>query len=654
MTWLEKINDSADLKHFTAEELSQLAEEIRHEIISVVSENGGHLASNLGAVELTLALHFCLNIPEDNIVWDVGHQSYIHKILTGRRERIRTIRRNKGLAGFPRRDESSADAFGTGHASTAISAALGLATARDHCKLKHKVVAVVGDGALTGGLAYEGLNNAGASKRDFIVILNDNKMSISKNVGALSRHLTGIMVDQRFNKLRNEIWELTGRFKRRDRIRAMVSHIEDAVKGFFVPGIFFDRLGFRYFGPIDGHDLPLLIKTINQMLELPGPLLLHVLTVKGKGYPPAEADATKFHGIGSFDKITGKATSAKELPSYTQICGDTLVELAESNDKIVAVTAAMTSGTGLTKFAERFPDRLYDVGIAEGHASCFAAGLAAGGMRPFIVIYSTFLQRAYDQIIHDIALQKLPVVICLDRAGLVGEDGPTHHGAFDLSYLMTVPGLTIMAPRDGDELRAMLHAASGSINGPVAIRYPRSPIPYPLKAGLEELAWGKWESFSEDGETVVIACGSMVEVALRARETVKSSIDVAVVNARFIKPLDTVMLDWCASRFKNIVTIEENSVVNGLGSAIAGYLLSKKYAGSFHMFGIPDQFVTHGDRNQLLHDIGLDEDNLADFLGTLNGLEAAGVSRLTFKKNGYRRTETVSIERRRRAVSDKE
>lgn len=378
MSYLEKIDRSSDLKQFTADQLKELAEEIRHEIISVVSKNGGHLASNLGAVELTLALHYCLNIPGDQIVWDVGHQCYVHKMLTGRRREIRTIRQYKGLAGFPKRSESAADPFGAGHASTSISAALGLAAARDRQDRQHKVVAVIGDGALSGGLSFEGLNNAGASRRDLLVIVNDNEMSISKNVGALSKYLTNIMADPRYNRLRNEIWELTGRFKRRDKIRAMVSHIEDSVKGLIVPGYLFDRLGFRYFGPIDGHDLPLLIKTLNQIKDLHGPLLLHVATVKGRGYAPAEADATRFHGIGAFDKITGKSTPKTGLPAYTNVVGDTLVRLAERNERLVAITAAMTSGTGLNKFSEKFPDRFYDVGIAEGHAACFAGGMAAG------------------------------------------------------------------------------------------------------------------------------------------------------------------------------------------------------------------------------------------------------------------------------------
>lgn len=607
MSLLNKINKSSDLKQLEPEQLKALAEEIRTEIISIVAETGGHLASNLGAVELTIALHYCFDIPTDQIVWDVGHQSYIHKILTGRRKQMKTIRQHNGLAGFPKRSESKADPFGAGHASTAISAAAGLAAARDHKGEKHKVIAVVGDGSLTGGLAFEGLNNAGASKKDLLVIVNDNEMSISKNVGALSKYLTGIMVDQRFNKLRNEIWDLTGRFKRRDKIRAMVSHIEDSIKGLFVPGYIFDRLGFRYFGPLDGHDLPLLIKMFDQLKEISGPLLLHVMTIKGKGYAPAEADATKFHGIGAFDKITGKTNSKSGKPTYTKVFGDAMIELGKMNKNIIAITAAMSSGTGLAKFSETYPDRFYDVGIAEGHAVCFAAGLAAGGIRPFVAIYSTFLQRAYDQIIHDVALQKLPVVFCVDRGGLVGDDGPTHHGTFDLSYLSSVPGMTIMVPKDGNELRAMLHAAATvRLEGPCAIRYPRAAIPDEIRSGFELIKWGTWEKLHDQGDTVIIATGTMVETAKEVHETLKDKYQVAVINARFVKPLNLKMLEDCQKKYKNIITLEENVLSGGLGQTIGAWLKENEYPGRFHAFSLPDKFVTHGNVSILLKEIGLD------------------------------------------------
>ncbi len=617
---LERIDKSSDLKGLSFEEMSELAGEIRQEIISVVSQNGGHLSSNLGAVELTLALHYCLDIPTDQLVWDVGHQSYTHKIITGRREQFKKIRKAEGLSGFPKRAESDADPFGAGHASTSISAALGLATARDIKGLHHKVVAVIGDGALTGGLSYEGLNNAGASKRDMIVILNDNNMSISKNVGALSKHLTGILVDPRYNRLRNEIWELTGRFKRRDKIRKWASHLEDSLKSFIVPGFFFDRLGFRYFGPIDGHDLALLVKTIDQIKNLSGPRLLHVLTTKGKGYPPAEADATKYHGIGSFDKLTGRTRGEQGRPSYTDVFGESMMMLAAKHKEIVVITAAMTSGTGLGKFAEKYPDRLHDVGIAEGHGVCFAAGLAAGGMKPFVAIYSTFLQRAYDQIIHDIALQKLPVVFCIDRAGIVGEDGPTHHGAFDISYLTAVPNLTLMAPADSAEFKAMLdYVAKESLDGPVAIRYPRASVPLVHNGHHAGFEWGKWEEIYSSGTTALIACGAMVETALMAREVLHRRLDVAVINARFIKPVDEAMLERCMAQYENIIVLEENGPTGGLGQAVGTYLQKMQYGGGFLNIGIPDRFVPQGTRMELLKSIGLNAEAIAEQVVLLEG-----------------------------------
>jgi 1-deoxy-D-xylulose-5-phosphate synthase len=633
MGFLDKINCPADLKNLIDVELKDLAEEIRQEIVSIVAETGGHLSSNLGAVEMTLALHYCFNIPDDKIVWDVGHQCYAHKMLTGRRDRMKTLRQYEGISGFPKPDESPADPFAAGHASTAISAALGLAAARDNLGQNHKVIAIVGDGALTGGLAFEGLNNAGASRKNLLVILNDNKMSISKNVGAMSKYLTNIMADQRMNKLRNEIWEFTGRFKRRDKIRAFVSDIEDSVKNLFVPGFLFDKLGFRYFGPIDGHNLPILIKTINQVKELPGPVMLHIITVKGKGYKPAEEDAMKFHGIGSFDKITGKTAPPSGLPQYTAIFGETMLELAEKNDRIIAITAAMTTGTGLTKFAEKYPERFFDVGIAEGHASCFSAGLAAGGTRPFVAIYSTFLQRAYDQMIHDIALQQLPVVFCIDRAGLVGDDGPTHHGCFDLSYLATIPNMSVLSPKDGDELRSMMYlVAKHKLESPCAIRYPRAPIPNPMTKILEPIQWGKWETLHSGGETVVVATGTMVETSLKAYEILKDEKEFSIVNARFIKPLDHEYLDYCMDTYKNIIVIEENSAMGGLGMMIGNYLEINGFKGKFIPLAIPDKFIQHGNRERLLSDIGLNAGGLVDAIRKINGGKRKFLHKITFRR----------------------
>ncbi|MEP0827147.1 MAG: 1-deoxy-D-xylulose-5-phosphate synthase [bacterium] len=633
MGLLDKIKDSSDISQLDEPTLIELAEEIRQEIISVVAETGGHLASNLGAVELTLALHHCFRIPEDKIIWDVGHQCYAHKMLTGRRDRLRTLRQYNGLAGFPKREESPADPFGAGHASTAISAALGFAASRDNLGENYHVVAVVGDGALTGGLAYEGLNNAGASKKNLLVILNDNNMSISKNVGAISKYLTNIMADQRFNKLRNEVWELTGKFKRRDKIRTIVSNLEDSIKGLFVPGYLFDKLGFRYFGPIDGHDLPLLIKTINQIKDLSGPKMLHIATVKGKGYPPAEADAMKYHGVGAFDKITGKANPTAGLPQYTTVFGETILELAAADKRVIAITAAMTSGTGLSKFAEKFPERFYDVGIAEAHASCFAAGLAASGSRPFVAIYSTFLQRAYDQIIHDIALQKLPVVFCIDRAGLVGEDGPTHHGCFDIAYLSAVPRMTIMAPKDGDEFRSMLFAAlKRNLDGPCAIRYPRASVPRPMTNIIEDIEWGRWEKIQTSGDTVLIAYGTMITIAREVTEILKEEKELAIINARFIKPLDYDTLEYCLETYRNIITVEEAAAGGGLGQAVGSYLAMRGFRGRFESFAIPDEFIHHGNRKILLEDIGLTADAVVESVRKFQSPRRTFLQKITFRK----------------------
>ena len=608
---LDGINSSADIKKLTPEELHQLAEEVRTFVVAAVSRTGGHLASNLGVVELTLALHYQYDFPNDQLVWDVSHQSYIHKLLTGRRDRFATLRQYGGLSGFTKRSESPADAFGAGHASTSISAALGLAEARDLLGQKRHVIAVIGDGALTGGLSFEGLNNAGARKRDLLVILNDNSMSISPNVGAISRYLTTMLTDQSYNKIRDDIWRFIGRLKRAEKIRSAVSYFEAQVKGLLVPGVVFERLGFRYFGPIDGHDLPLLVKTLGQMKELTGPRLLHVITQKGKGYEPAEKDATKFHGVGAFNKITGKTQPAGDLPAYTEVFGKKMVELAGRDPKLAAITAAMAPGTGLTEFAQKFPDRFYDVGIAEQHAVCFAAGLAAGGAKPVCAIYSTFLQRAFDQIIHDVALQKLPVVFCIDRGGLVGEDGPTHHGAFDLSYLRAVPNMTVAAPADGDELEQMLEYAVTHRLGPVAIRYPRGTIPYPLGSHPNRFEWGRWEVLNGGTDLAIIATGSMVQTCRRVVEALKvQGVNASLTNGRFIKPLDTEALQEIAERFDRVVTVEENSINGGFGSAVLDFFDVIEFRGRLLRLALPDRFIQHGHRDRLLQEIGLDEEGI--------------------------------------------
>jgi len=632
---LDRINSSADLKKLTPEDLPQLAEDIRNYVVTSVSRTGGHLASNLGVVELTLALHYQYEFPPDQLVWDVSHQSYIHKLLTGRRDRFTTLRQYGGLAGFTKRAESDADPFGAGHASTSISAALGLAEARDLLGQKRHVIAVIGDGALTGGLSFEGLNNAGARKRDLLVILNDNSMSISPNVGAISRYLTTMLTDQSYNKIRDDIWRFIGRLKRAEKIRSAVSYFEAQVKGLLVPGVVFERLGFRYFGPIDGHDLPLLLKTLGQMKELTGPRLLHVITQKGKGYEPAEKDATKFHGVGAFNKVTGIAEPTGDLPAFTTVFGKKMVELAAREPKLTAITAAMAPGTGLTEFAQKFPDRFYDVGIAEQHAVCFAAGLAAGGAKPVCAIYSTFLQRAYDQIIHDVALQKLPVVFCIDRGGLVGEDGPTHHGAFDISYLRAVPNMTVAAPADGDELEQMLEYAVTHRIGPVAIRYPRGMIPYPVGSRPGRFEWGRWEVLNGGADLAIIATGAMVPICRTVVEALHAQgVNASLINGRFIKPLDTEALQEIAERFDRVVTVEENSINGGLGSAVLEYFDIIEFRGRLLRLALPDRFIQHGSRERLLQEIGLDEEGIIRSIETILKPKRPLWNVLHLKRNG--------------------
>jgi 1-deoxy-D-xylulose-5-phosphate synthase len=645
MKYLSQIHSPKDLKKLSREELITVAEEIRHEIVSVVSETGGHLASNLGAVELTVALHYVLDLPDDRLVWDVSHQTYAHKILTGRRDQIATIRQYKGLAGYAKRSESEYDHFGAGHASTSISAALGFAMGRELNGKDNKVVAVIGDGAMTGGLAFEAMNNAGSLKKNLLVILNDNTWSISKNVGSISKYMTGLMADEKFQKLRNEIWELTGRFKRRDRIRETIKHIENSVKGFIVPGVLFEKMGFRYFGPIDGHDLPLLIETLADIKNIPGPVMLHVATIKGKGYAPAEDDAFKYHGVGKFDKVTGKATAGTaNLPAYTAVFGKTMVELAAKDPKVVAITAAMCSGTGLVEYSETYPDRFFDVGIAEAHATCFSAGLAAEGIKPYVVIYSTFLQRAYDQVIHDIAIQKLPVVICMDRAGLVGDDGPTHHGVFDIAYLSTVPHVQVAAPKDGNELRAMLHhTAANSHEGIIAIRYPRDTVPTAMTDAVDKIEWGKWETLTPPAPIAVLAVGSMVQTALKAAEKLaEQGTEVSVINARFVKPFDMEILERLRKEGRAIVTIEEGQLRGGFGQSIAEYLLSNAYEGKFKAIALADDFVTHGSRGQLLKDVGLDVDSIVKVISEVAAQQAkANMSFL--QRFGFKKAQTNRI-----------
>jgi 1-deoxy-D-xylulose-5-phosphate synthase len=649
MALLDNINYPSDTKDLSVEQLIELAQEVREAIISAVSRTGGHLASNLGTVELTLALDYVFDPPQDRIIWDVSHQTYTHKLLTGRKDRINTLRKYGGLSGYSKRGESEYDHFGAGHASTSISAALGFAAARDLDRKNHRVIAVIGDGAMTGGLAFEALNNAGSLRKNLLVVLNDNTWSISKNVGSISKYLTSIMADEKFNKLRNEIWELTGRFKRRDAIRETISRLEDSIKGFLVPGMFFEKLGFRYFGPIDGHDLPRLVKTLGDMKDISGPLMLHVATVKGKGFEPAEENAFKFHGVGKFDKVTGKAQkSSRSLPAYTRVYGETIMELAEKNDKVIAITAAMTSGTGLEGFAEKYPDRFFDVGIAEAHAACFASGLAADGARPYLTVYSTFMQRAYDQVIHDMAIQNLPVVICMDRAGLVGNDGPTHHGVFDIAYLSTVPNITVAAPRDGNELRSMLHhTVDHNVEGVVAIRYPRDSVPTEMTDKIQPIEWGTWEWLTPKSDVVILTLGAMVTPVLVAvQKLADDGIDVGVVNARFVKPLDLDVLKQIRKNARCIITIEEGQIRGGFGEAIGAYLLEHSYTSRFRALGIPDRFVTHGNRAELLKEVGLDADSIAREVERLAGRhqKAPGLlQKLSMRRNGKKKSSEADV-----------
>ena len=614
---LPQINSPQDLKHLGVPELAQLAKELREFIVTTVSNTGGHLAPSLGAVELTLAIHHAYNAPRDKIIWDVGHQAYVHKIITGRRELFGTIRQHGGISGFPKVDESPYDAFGVGHASTAISAALGMACARDHEGDDYAVVAIVGDGALTGGLSYEGLNNAGALSRDMVVVLNDNAMSISRNVGAISKYLTTLITTPAYNRLKTDIWNLTGKLSFvGSRIRGIAKRLEEGLKAVLVPGMFFESLGFRYFGPIDGHNIAGLLHIFHDIRKLKGPILLHVVTKKGKGYTPAENNASVFHGLGKFDPMTGEPKKAGgNVPTYTQVFADSIVDIAKRKPKVVAITAAMALGTGLYKFSEIYPDRFYDVGIAEGHAVTFAAGLAIRGMRPVVAIYSTFLQRCYDQIIHDVALQKLPVVFALDRAGIVGDDGPTHHGTFDLSYLRNIPGMVIMAPKDEEELRHMLWTALEYEEGPVAVRYPRGrAVGVPMSKDFQKLPIGVSEVIRKGKDVAILAIGSMVVNAMDAARTLQQDgITAEVINARFVKPMDTEMLQRVLTNFKLVVTVEENVLKGGFGSEVVEFSADRdlRHAQIVRM-GIPDCFIEHGDKDKLCSAIDLTAKGIAE------------------------------------------
>lgn len=608
---LETIQTPDDIKRLSSVELDTLVNELREFVISTVCKTGGHLAPNLGAVELTVALHRVFSTPRDQIVWDVGHQAYIHKILTGRRDHFDTIRQYGGLSGFPKPSESPHDAFGVGHSSTSISAALGLAAGRDLLGEDNQVIAVIGDGALTGGVAFEGLNHAGGIKRDMTVVLNDNRMSISPNVGGVSRYLTNLITNPLYNRIKTNVWEMTGKMPKGGRVRRMVQRVDSAIKSMVVPGVLFEDFGFRYIGPVNGHDTHQLIRVFKEVKKMRGPILVHVITTKGKGYRFAEEDATKFHGLGSFCKETG-STGAKKAPSYTEVFGKALVEEARANEKVVGITAAMAHGTGMIHMAKAIPERFFDVGIAEQHAVTFACGLALKGLRPVVAIYSTFLQRALDQVIHDAALQKLPVVFVMDRGGLVGADGPTHHGSFDLSFLRATPGLVLMAPKDENELKDMLATALQYEDGPIAFRYPRGEsLGVPAKASPEILPVGKGEVLAQGEDLAILAVGEMVYHGMALREAlVPLGITATVINARFIKPLDATLILEAAAAHRAVITLENNAIVGGFGGAVAELLAESGFSGAFKRFGLPDAFVTHGTQKQLLAHLHLDVDGL--------------------------------------------
>jgi len=600
---LDAINSPQDLKKLKIEELPTLALEVRQRMTEVVAANGGHLASSLGAVELIISLHYCLNLPIDKIVFDVGHQAYAHKILTGRNKDFSTLRAYQGIAGFPCKEESVFDVFTTGHSSSAVSLALGLACARDKLSPEEhfKVVAVIGDGSLSGGLCFEGLNNAGHLKKDIVVILNTNELSISPNVGAISNYLNKIISLPVYNRFKESLEKfLAKRGERGSRVLNLANKFEEGLKGLFIPGVLFEELGFRYFGPLDGHNTELLIPALKNILATKGPRIVHVVTKKGKGYFAAEKEPVRFHGTGPFDIQTGlslaKPSGAK---TYTEVFGEKLVDLAARDNKIVAITAAMPEGTGLDKFHSVFPDRFFDVGIAEAHAVCFAAGLARGGLKPVVSVYSTFLQRAYDQILEDVALQNLPVVFCVDRAGIVGEDGVTHQGIFDISFLNTVPNLAILAPKDAKELERMLEFAVKS-DRPIVIRYPKGRAQN-LEDINQKIEMGQSEILVEGKDFVIIALGSMVAVALEAGALLKKEgLSGTIINARFAKPIDINLFTEISKKAKFIFTIEEGITAGGFGASVEGALSRPVIK-----IGLPCEFICHGTRDLLLEKYGL-------------------------------------------------
>lgn len=610
--YLDRINEANDIKKIEPEAYDALASEIRSFIIESVSEHGGHLASNLGVVELTMALHLCMDFPNDKLIWDVGHQAYTHKLLTGRKEDFSGLRTFGGMSGFPKHKESPCDAFDTGHSSTSISAALGYARARDLKGEDRTVVAVIGDGSLTGGMAYEALNNVSHLKSNMIIVLNDNKMSISENVGGLSKHLTALRTRESYMDFKMDVEKKLKQIPHvGDSVARSVKKSKDSIRQLFVKGGFFEDFGIKYIGPIDGHDIKEMVRVLNALKRLNEPVVMHVVTQKGRGYVPAEQNPSAFHGVGSFDIATGESLASKSL-TYTSVFSKTICRLGKAHPDVVTICAAMPDGTGLTAFKKHFPGRFFDVGIAEQHAVTFAAGLAAGGMHPFVAVYSSFLQRAYDQIIHDVCIQNLPVVFCVDRAGLVGADGETHQGIFDLSYLSMIPNMTVCAPKNKYELYDMLYFAY-QYHGPIAIRYPRGSAYEGFKNMRPPIEYGKSELMFEGEKIALVAVGSMVQTAVQVREKLlEKGINATVVNARFVCPLDTECLDRLSRDHQWIVTMEENVLKGGFGEACGDYLLAKHEDVRLIHVGVPDVYVEHGGVDQLKKTLHMDADSIVE------------------------------------------
>ena len=608
---LDKIQRPNDVKELKEQELPVLADEIRQFIIDKVSDNGGHLASNLGVVELTIALHRCLNFPQDKLIWDVGHQSYTHKILTGRKNGFDSLRKYHGMSGFPKRDESNCDAFDTGHSSTSLSSGLGMVCARELKKEKYKVVSVIGDGSLTGGLAFEALNNAASLKSNYIMILNDNHMSISENVGGLSHYLAGVRTAKGYTNFKKNVKASLSKMNAiGEELERNIRRAKSMLKQVFIPGMFFEDMGITYLGPIDGHNIEALTEVIEDAKQVEGAVLIHVITEKGKGYEPAQLHPESYHGVGPFIKKNGMAKKPKEEATYTDIFAKTICELAQTHEKLITITAAMMDGCGLKGFAKRFPDRFFDVGIAEEHAVTFACGLAAGGFHPFFAVYSSFLQRGYDQILHDMCMQNLPVTLMLDRAGLVGNDGETHQGVFDLSYLTMIPNMTVFAPKNRYEFQDAI-AFAADFEAPMAIRYPKTDAVRVLKEYREPIKLGKSEWIRRGSRVALLAIGTMVETAMEVEELLaKDGIDATVVNLRFAKPLDYEMLDEVLDYHSLIVTMEENVLSGGVGEHICRYVELHSTGVRVIACGIPDKFIHQGSIKELLEETGLDAQSI--------------------------------------------